>query len=370
MSNWFLLRPDSLAVWRDPEVRSRLAWYYDVMNDVKPAKYRICKRIEVDVDLPSLSSEELWGLHRRASQEFTGVWRSIANKEMKLEDLKPPRTSLLDAKIELAKRMTRFCILCERRCGVDRVKGERGFCNLNSKVRISSFFHHYGEEAPLVPSGTIFFTGCNFRCVFCQNWDISTDPLNGVEVTPKQLASIAVELRKGGCRNINYVGGNPDQSLHVIVESLKYMDVNVPILWNSNAYASVEVMDILKDLVDIWLPDFKYGNNKCAERLSSAPRYFEVVTRNIKVMHDHGDVIVRHLVLPNHVDCCTEPVLRWLAENCPRCMVNIMEQYRPEHIVAKKPHLYADIDRRSSANEMRKAYTIADVLGIVYKPLS
>ena len=369
MFELFLLRPNARRVWSHPEVRRRLSWYYDVMVDAKPAKYRICKRIEADVDLTA-SDDELWRAHRDLAKKFDDVWKSIMMGKLKLEELETPKTSFLDLKIELVKRMLRSCIFCERRCRVNRERGEKGFCNLDATARVSSFFHHYGEEAPLVPSGTIFFTSCSFKCVFCQNWDISTDPLNGVEVTPKQLAAIATRLRKEGCRNINYVGGNPDQSMHVIVESLKYMDINVPILWNSNAYASLEAMEIIKDLVDIWLPDFKYGNDKCAERLSLVPRYFEVVTRNLKIMHESGDMIVRHLVLPNHIECCTEPVLRWLAENCPRCLVNIMEQYRPEHEVARRPHLYPDINRRPTMSEMKRAYSIADELGIVYEPVS
>ena len=257
----FMLRPDARRVWSHPEVKRRLSWYYDVMIDAKPAKYRICKRIEADVDLTA-SDDELWRAHRDLAKKFDDVWKSIMMGKLKLEELETPKTSFLDLKIELVKRMLRSCIFCERRCRVNRERGEKGFCNLDATARVSSFFHHYGEEAPLVPSGTIFFTSCSFKCVFCQNWDISTDPLNGVEVTPKQLAAIATRLRKEGCRNINYVGGNPDQSMHVIVESLKYMDINVPILWNSNAYASLEAMEIIKDLVDIWLPDFKYGNDK------------------------------------------------------------------------------------------------------------
>ncbi|MEM4576588.1 MAG: radical SAM protein [Candidatus Nezhaarchaeales archaeon] len=365
----FLLRPDAHRVWNNREVKRRLSWYYGVIVDEKPSKYRICKRVGVDVDL-SADDEELWKMHREGSARFVNVWRRIASSELKLEDLEEPDVSLLDVKIELVKRMLRSCTFCERRCKVDREKGEVGFCRLDAKARVSSFFHHYGEEAPLVPSGTIFFTSCSFKCVYCQNWDISTDPHNGVEVTARQLASIATKLRREGCRNVNYVGGNPDQSMHVIVESLRYMDVNVPILWNSNAYASLEAMEILKDLVDIWLPDFKYGNDRCAERLSMVPKYFEVVTRNLKIMHESGDMIVRHLVLPNHVECCTKQVLEWLARNCPRCLVNIMEQYRPEHEVARRPQLYPDISRRPTAGEMNRAYSIAKELGIVWEPVS
>ena len=365
---WRLLRPDAAHVWEDDEVRRRLSWYYDVMRDHRPSKYLICKRVEVELRGDE-SLEELWRMHREASREFAELWEKV-KEGAGLEGFPKPNTSLLDLKARIASRLLEQCCFCERRCGVNRAAGERGFCRLDSVSRVSTWFHHFGEEAPLVPSGTIFFTSCNFRCQFCQNWDISTDPLNGVEVDAKKLAAIASTLRREGCRNVNYVGGEPTPHLHVILESLKYMEVNVPILWNSNMYCSLEAMELLKDVVDIWLPDFKYFNDSCAERLSKAPRYLEVVKRNHLIAHESGDVIVRHLVLPNHLDCCTKPLLEWLASNLPRALVNVMAQYRPEHVVAREPARFPDIARRPTRQEMEEAYATARRLGIVFEPVS
>jgi len=355
-------------VWQDDEVVARLNWYYSVMTDRKPAKYLICKRVEVEFSGEE-ELEELWALHDKAANSFKELWTKV-REGLKLEEVDAPSKSLLDLKVELVKRMLKSCMFCERRCSVDRSRGETGFCKLDSLSRVSTWFHHYGEEAPLVPSGTIFFTSCNFRCQFCQNWDISTDPLNGVEVTPRKLASIASTLRREGCRNINYVGGEPTPNLHVIVESLRYMEVNVPILWNSNMYCSLETMKILRELVDIWLPDFKYYSDECAERLSKVPRYFEVVSRNHLMAHESGDMIIRHLVLPNHLECCTKPLLEWIAKNLPRALVNIMAQYRPEHVVAREPHRFPEIARRPTLEEMKEAYATARRLGIIYEPVS
>ena len=238
-------------------------------------------------------------------------------------------------------------------------------------VRVGSAFTHLGEEAPLVPSGTIFFTGCSLKCVFCQNYDISRDPFNGVVVDARKLADIASSLYRRGVRNINYVGGNPDQNLHVIIESLRYMDDNVPLLWNSNMYMSMESLELLLDLIDIWLPDFKYGNNGCAFRYSRIRRYFDVVSRNHKKVYDYGsEIIIRHLVMPNHVECCTKKVLKWIADNVPRVLVNIMGQYRPEYMVVRDSERFRDIARRPTRDEMRAAFDYADKLGIVYKPVS
>ena len=367
---WRLVRPDAISVWRHKEVRERLSHYRAVMDDERPAKYRVVKRIPVEDRPEELSWEELWRLHNEKSREFGEVYEEVADDPKRFESLRVPEVSFLDLKVELVRRMVSKCVLCEWRCGVDRWSGQAGRCGLDAKSRVASAFLHMGEEAPLVPSGTIFFTGCSFRCVFCQNRDISTNPLNGEEVSPKELARMAVKLRSVGARNINYVGGNPDQHLHTIVESLKYMDVNVPLLWNSNFYMSEESMDILVDIIDIWLPDFKYGNDECALRLSKVRNYFAVVSRNHKMAYEHGDMIIRHLVLPNHLECCTEPVLKWIADNCPRALVNVMDQYRPEHHVLLNPEEYEDISRRPTTEEIRKAYQIARELGLCYEHIS
>ena len=248
-----------------------------------------------------------------------------------------------------------------------------GACRLSWDIYVHSAFLHLGEEAPLVPSGTIFYGGCNFTCVYCQNFDVSqTQPRQGVRVTPRRLAAIQDALAGRGARNINHVGGDPTPSLHVIVESLLYVQSDVPQLWNSNFYMSSEAMELLVDLIDIWLPDFKYGNDRCATRLSAVPRYWEVVTRNLRVAAEHGDMIIRHLVLPGHLECCTRPVLEWIARNLPRdrILVNVMDQYRPMHLVARYPRRWPDIARRPRLEEVEEARRLASSLGLLWEPVS
>ena len=374
LTPWYLYRPDALAVWKSEDVKRRLWWYYRVMKNIKPAKFIIVKHVEVFENPAKLDYEGLWGLHDEIAKEFRIIFKEIAMDKLSVEELPNPKHSFLDLKIALAKEMLKSCIFCERKCKVNRLRGERGhFCKLDYRTYVHSWFHHLGEEAPLVPSGTIFYGSCNFRCVFCQNFDISQENIyNGILVTAKSLATIQKELRNKGARNINHVGGDPTPNIHTIVESLKSLDVNVPQLWNSNMYLTVEAMKILVDIIDIWLPDFKYGNDKCALRLSGVPRYFEVVTRNLKMAVEHGDMIIRHLVLPNHVECCTKPVLRWIAENLPKekVLVNIMEQYRPEYKVLREPEKWRDIIRRPGYDELSEAYSYAKKLGIVFEPVS
>lgn len=368
----YAYRPDALSVWGDEEVRKRLSWYYQVMRDLKPSKYLITKRTSIPTDskLSELDYDSLWDMHEEARREFLSLWNDIKNGAS-LENITKPGLSFLNLKVEIVDRILKKCIFCERRCEVDRVSGRRGVCGLDAETRVSSAFMHLGEEAPLVPSGTIFFSGCSFKCVYCQNFDISADPFSGTVVTPKQLALIATDLRRRGARNINYVGGNPDQQLHTIIKSIQYMDINVPLLWNSNFFFTIETLEILYDVIDIWLPDFKYGNDECAFKYSRVRNYFEVVSRNHKILYDRGEeIIVRHLVLPNNLECCTKPVLRWIAENTPGVLVNVMDQYRPEHHVVKEPERFKDIARRLNRKEIMDAYAEAEKLGLVYKPVS
>lgn len=369
---WRLVRPDAISVWNNEEVRRRLKWYYEVMVDVKPAKFMIAKRIEVPEDPSKLDLEGLWSLHEEYSKRFWEVFTKIRDDKLRFEELPlPDKWNLLHVKARIAWETIKSCRFCERKCGFNRYE-RPGACQVDYRVYVHSWFHHLGEESPLVPSGTIFYGGCNFRCVFCQNYDISqVSPKEGVIVDARRLALIQKELRESGARNINHVGGDPTPDLHVILESLLYLNVNVPQLWNSNMYLTVESMKLLRDVIDIWLPDFKYGNNKCAIRLSAAPRYWEIITRNLKMIAEWRDpIIIRHLVLPNHIECCTKPILEWIAKNIPHALVNIMEQYRPEHLVARYPDKWPDIARRPTREEMLEAYKYAEKLGIVYEPVS
>ncbi len=373
MSTWVYLRPDALLVWRDPAVLRALHWYYSVMRDRKPAKFLIARRLEAPDNPYEMSLDELWRLHDRLQAEFRDVWGEIREGSLSLSELGRPRWSFLDVKIAIARRILESCTFCERRCGVNRYREAKGTCRLDTRTFADTWFHHLGEEAPLVPSGTIFYGSCNFRCVFCQNYEISqVNPFSGEVVDARKLAAIQRRLRETGARNINHVGGDPTPNIHTILESLKHLETNVPQLWNSNFYMSEESMKLLIDVIDIWLPDFKYGNNMCATRLSAAPRYFETVTRNLKIAVEHGDMIIRHLVLPGHIECCTKPVLKWIAENLPRdrVLVNVMDQYRPEHLVLRYPDRWPEIARAPSRREVEEAYRYAEELGLHYKQVS
>jgi putative pyruvate formate lyase activating enzyme len=333
----------------------------------------IVQSIPAGVDAQGLSGmpiEDAWALHDRLHTRFL---ERRAEPGASHEEASP---SYLDVKVKLARSMLESCNFCERGCGVDRAAGKKGTCHVEATPRVSSAFLHFGEEGPLVPSGTIFFSGCNFACVFCQNEDISTDPTSGMAVTPQKLANMATSLAMDGARNINYVGGDPTPNLHAILESLAFQDAPVAQLWNSNNYNSLEAMKLLLDVMDVWLPDMKYGNESCAKRLSGVDRYWFVLTRNLKIVHDrmvlpgHASLVVRHLIMPGHVDCCSVPIIEWIAREIPLAMVNIMGQYRPQHKVLSRPAEFKDIARRPSFEEVDSVRSLATRLGVTWKHVS
>nr|MDO8112140.1 radical SAM protein [Candidatus Sigynarchaeota archaeon] len=344
-----------------------------IQSDAWIKNCAIVQSIPVEVGRSSfgnLSIEETWKLHNELHERF---------KESRIKPNSLPYAtgiSYHDVKTRLARHMLASCSFCERKCSVDRVSGKKGSCGVGIEPRVCSAFLHFGEESPLVPSGTIFFAGCNFKCAFCQNDDISTDPSNGHVVTADALAKIAMDLGREGAKNINYVGGDPTPNMHLILESMKLQQKPVAQLWNSNFYNTVDAIKLLMDVMDIWLPDLKYGNNECAKRLSGIDEYWTVVTRNLKLVHDEmaikgwASLVIRHLVLPGHIDCCSIPCMEWIAKNLPHAMVNVMAQYRPQHLVLSNPGKYKEITRRPTYEEIDTVRKAATSLGICWKPVS
>jgi putative pyruvate formate lyase activating enzyme len=358
---WFL-RPDAARAFEDRGVKHALGRYVSVAANEKQANFRIAQLVPVSFSERD-SDEKLWKLHTEKLKDYERLKEELDSGKRDYASIAKPEKSLLHLKRTLAWRMLSACEFCERRCKRNRRKGEIGFCGVAAEARLSSEFLHMGEEACLVPSHTFFFIGCNFYCVYCQNWMISRQVEKGLPVTGEYLAELAKKRRLGeGSRNVNLVGGSPTPSLHVILDMLLKLDVNVPIVWNSNMYMSSEAMSLLHGVVDVYLGDFKYGNDECAMRFSKVPRYFEVVTRNFLLAREQGaELLIRHLVLPNHVECCTREILEWIAENLEnKARVNIMGQFRPEFEAYK----HADISRRVTGEEMGKALAIAKELGL------
>lgn len=247
-----------------------------------------------------------------ANKEFNTVLDALKINSTQINNYKPS-FSYLDLKVKLAERVSRYCHFCEKACGVDR-RYEKGGCGVGDPL-IASEFLHVGEEPPLVPSHTVFFAGCNFNCVYCQNWDISQQPNRGIPISEENLALIVGKRRSEGSRNVNFVGGDPTPNLPYVIRTMQLVKENIPVVWNSNLYLSLDAMYLLDGFADLYLTDFKYGNNECAQRLSGIHDYMGVVGRNHQMAWKAGDMIIRHLVLPNHMECCSKPILNWISEN-------------------------------------------------------
>jgi putative pyruvate formate lyase activating enzyme len=271
--------------------------------------------------------------------------------------------------------MLKSCTLCPRRCEVDRAAGETGFCRAGAEVRVSSAAPHYGEEQPLVGrkgSGTIFLTHCNLGCIYCQNYDISHLD-RGQIVSADTLGRTMYDLQDVGCHNVNLV--TPTHFMPQILEGLVIAaerGLRVPLVWNCGGYESLEAIQLLDGIVDIYMPDAKYADGDVSAELSSAPDYPERMREAVTEMHrqvgdletdDEGiarrGLLVRHLVLPGG-KAGTESVLGFLAELSPETYVNIMDQYRPCH----RAREHDGINRRPTAEEMRQAFEWALEAGL------
>lgn len=271
----------------------------------------------------------------------------------------------LKRRVEHAVSLLSDCTLCPRDCHADRLHDDlrHAVCRSGRYARVASHFPHFGEENCLRGwngSGTIFFSWCNLRCVFCQNWDVSWEG-QGAVTRPADLAQMMLELQERGCHNINFV--TPEhvvpqmlEGVHAAVE----LGLRLPIVYNTSAYDSLESIELLRGIVDIYMPDFKVWDSEQAKWLLKAKDYPETARRVIKAMHDQvGDLVldsrglarrgllVRHLVMPNDV-ADTRQIMRFLArEVSPETYVNIMAQYRPEH----RADRYELINRRIADTE-------------------
>jgi putative pyruvate formate lyase activating enzyme len=332
--------------------------YAEILEGTRWPQFIHTRAHEVDWD-PDESTSVLEHIHHLAVEELrsSGVFdEPCARGE---EPPEPVPGSLLELKMELADRLGARCELCERRCGSDRASGQAGVCGV-LESRVSSSFLHHGEEHELVPSHTIFFAGCNLECQFCQNHDISRSPRSGVAMSPEDCAEL-IAREELSSRNVNWVGGDPIPNVPFILRTLGVLKTRKPRpqVFNSNMFMTEETLSLLDGVVDVYLTDFKYGSDVCATRLSHVEGYFGVVSRNHALAARQAELLVRHLVMPNHVECCSIPVMNWLREEIGPVRLNVMDQYRPVY----RAREHRDIDRRLTTSEFLKAYRHAESLG-------
>lgn len=290
------------------------------------------------------------------------------------------RSGELAARVEQAYACLTHCNFCAWECKVDRRAGALGVCRTGEQARLSSYGPHLGEEDPLRGwrgSGTIFFAGCNLRCQYCQNHDISQSDA-GQLVEPQQLAAVMLELQDSGCHNLNFVSPT-----HVVAQILAALQIaaaaglRLPLVYNTGGYDSLSALRLLDGVIDIYMPDMKYASAQSALAYSKARRYPQVNQAAVKEMHRQvGDLViderglaqrgllVRHLVLPNRLSGTAEVVRFLVAEISPDTYLNLMDQYRPEYNVRRYRNQYPKLARPVTRQEYDEAVQLARAAGL------
>ncbi len=303
--------------------------------------------------------------------------------QKKKEEQWRPAYEKLEAEGKLAERVKQayaifeHCQLCPRKCGVNRKKGEKGFCRAPLRPVIFIFHPHFGEEMSLVGdngSGTIFFSNCNLRCIFCQNWPISHEG-RGEEVQDEDLADMMIKLQNIGCHNINLV--TPTHVMPNILNATRIglkKGLHLPLVYNTSGYERLEIVKLLDGIVDIYMPDMKYMDGNQSTKYSAGASDYPEVTKKaiIEMNRQVGELkidrrgialrglIIRHLVMPNRV-AGTEKFTKWVAESLSRSTyVNIMAQYHVDY----KAFDYPEISRGITADEFLEAMGWAEKYGL------
>jgi putative pyruvate formate lyase activating enzyme len=311
----------------------------------------------------------------------------IPEPEWILHDFEPACLSLhrsgeLRARVEAGLKELEDCCACPRNCHVNRLQDKAKVCGTGRHAIVSSAFPHFGEENCLrgwSGSGTIFFGLCNLRCVFCQNWDISQQK-HGRECTAGEIADLMLALQARGCHNINFV--TPEHVVPQVIEAVAAAvprGLNLPIVYNTSAYDSVESLKLLDGIVDIYMPDFKFWERESARQYCKAKDYPERAREAILEMHrqvgplkfnEEGlarrGLLVRHLVMPGQSEEAAA-IFKWLADEVsPDTYINIMDQYRPEYSVAEEASggKYAAIARRPTTQEVGLVSSLANRVGL------
>jgi putative pyruvate formate lyase activating enzyme len=283
-------------------------------------------------------------------------------------------TGVFSARVEMVGNLLAPCRLCPRECRVDRLAGQTGFCQQGGQARVAKALPHFGEEPPLTGergAGTVFFTGCALRCRYCQNYQISQEGL-GEETSTAALADIFLDLQQRGCHNLDLVSPTPHWPF--ILEALEIAiprGLTLPIVYNTHGYLSHPLLKLLDGIVDIYLPDMKYGTDETAELLSQVPGYTSLNRKAVREMFaqtgplktdEEGlafrGLLVRHLVLPEHLSD-TSAVLQDLLEISPRIPLSLMAQYRPVHRAWDHPRLSRPLHKK----EYQQALDLVEKFG-------
>ncbi|MGD9497398.1 MAG: radical SAM protein, partial [Armatimonadota bacterium] len=241
----------------------------------------------------------------------------------------PVSPSLLDVKIELARRALADCRLCPHECGVNRLTGEVGFCGVGAEAHVAAQMVHLGEQADLVPAYSVFLAGCTMRCLYCRRPDLLARPQEGESLGPDAFAASVRAGVEEGARTLKLLGGTPEPGVHAILRGLRALDVSLPVMWESTMFMASQCLQIIRGTIDLFIANLRYGNDDCARELAGVESYLEPALGALREVSEWAVVTLRHLVLPGHIDCCTAPLAEMLEEALPEAELVLLMQYVP-----------------------------------------
>jgi putative pyruvate formate lyase activating enzyme len=249
------------------------------------------------------------------------------------------RSALARTRAASARASLAHCDLCAHRCGVDRLNGGRGICHAGPKAKIFSAQIEVSDELELIPTFAIALSGCDMRCAFCITGKESWNPQAGDVFSSEEIAARAIHALENGARTVMILGGEPTIHLPDTLEIVSLLPEETKLIWKTNAHGSAEARELLEGIFDIWLADYKFGSDACARRLALVPNYTEIVRENLFWANEHSELIIRHLAMPGHIECCWKPIAHWLAENLPDVKVNLRTGFWPAWQARKHPEL-------------------------------
>jgi putative pyruvate formate lyase activating enzyme len=265
-----------------------------------------------------------------------------------------------DDRLSRARQHYSECHLCEHRCGVNRLSGQRGPCKAGSVPRVFKQRVELGEEEELIPSLLFYLSGCDLRCAFCIAEANAFDPRRGRPLTREHFQQAVLKGKAEGARTIQWVGGEPTIHLPAILEVMAGWSCLPPVVWKSDFFATPEAMALLDGAVDVYLSDLKFGNDSCARRIAGVDNYMAIVTRNLKLAAAQGELIVRHLLLPGHRECCFRPITEWIKANLPGVKFSLRDGYLPSW----QSQRFSELKRPLSPGEAAQALDLGIQAGL------
>ncbi len=270
------------------------------------------------------------------------------------------RAALAHERARAARQMLANCRLCARACGVNRLRGEAGFCGAGADARCFSAQVEVGDELELNPTFAVALSACDCRCAFCVTRTASWNAEAGAPFEPRAVAAGARRALREGARTVMVLGGEPTVHLPAVLDFVAELPAAARLVWKTNGYASTAACELLEGMFDVWVVDFKFGNDSCAQRLAQAPDYVRAVQETLRWAGQHSDLIVRHLLLPGHIDCCWKPVAAWLAAESPGAKVSLRREFWP----VRRPVRFTELRRALRAAENDEAVRFARDWGL------